>query len=66
MLLLDRDASESLIIGDNIEVKLLWIKGKTATLGIEAPKLIPVHRKEIYEKIQKQERIKEKIDGYGR
>lgn len=52
MLVLSRYQNESIIIGDNIEVTIVDIGGKKVRLGINAPKEISVHRKEIYETIQ--------------
>ena len=52
MLILTRRAGETLNIGDNIQVSVLGIKGNQVRIGIEAPKDIPVHREEIYEKIK--------------
>jgi len=42
------------MIGDDVEIKILRVSGGTVRVGIEAPKAIPVHRKEIYVKIQKE------------
>ena len=52
MLALTRKKGESIMIGDNIEVVVLGITGEQTRLGIIAPKNIPVHRKEVYEQIQ--------------
>ena len=51
MLVLTRRHGETLIIGDNIEVSILSTNGKQVRLGIQAPKDISVHRKEVYLKI---------------
>ncbi|MCL2456692.1 MAG: carbon storage regulator CsrA [Defluviitaleaceae bacterium] len=52
MLALTRKKGESIIVGDNIEVVVLGITGEQVRLGILAPKNISVHRKEIFEQIQ--------------
>lgn len=54
MLVLARRLNESIMIGDNIEVVVIDIKGDQVKLGIKAPKKITVHRKEIYEEIQQE------------
>ena len=56
MLALTRKKGESIIINDNIEVIVLGVQGEQVKLGIVAPKSIPVHRKEIYEQIQMENR----------
>lgn len=54
MLVLSRKINESIIIGENIEIKVLSIDGDQVKLGIVAPKNIKVHRSEVYEAIQEQ------------
>lgn len=54
MLVLARKINESIMIGDDIEVVVIDIKGDQVKLGIRAPKNITVHRKEIYEEIQQE------------
>jgi len=54
MLVLSRKPNESIIIGDNIEVKVVEVRGEQVKLGITAPREISVHRKEIYDSIQQQ------------
>jgi carbon storage regulator len=56
MLILTRRAGETLMIGDGIEITVLGIKGNQVRLGVKAPRDVPVHRAEIYERIQ-QERV---------
>lgn len=51
MLALTRRKGESIIISDNIEVVVLAVQGEQVKLGINAPRSIPVNRKEIYEQI---------------
>lgn len=52
MLLLTRKAGQKIIIGDDIEITVLEVRGRHVKLGINAPKNISVHREEIYEKIK--------------
>lgn len=52
MLVLSRRLDETLIIGDNIKIKVLGISGNQIRIGIEAPKEISVHREEVYLRIQ--------------
>jgi carbon storage regulator len=52
MLVLSRRVDESVIIGDDIEIKIVAINGDKVRLGIEAPKNIPIHRREVYEAIK--------------
>jgi carbon storage regulator len=54
MLVLARRLNESIMIGDDIEIVVIDIKGDQVKLGIRAPKRISVHRKEIYEEIKKE------------
>ncbi len=51
MLVLSRKAGESILIGGNIEVKVLKVERNTVKLGIEAPREFKVYRKELYERI---------------
>ncbi|MCR2044734.1 carbon storage regulator CsrA [Anaerosalibacter massiliensis] len=54
MLILTRKKDESIIIGDNVEIKVLEISDGKVKLGIEAPKNIDIIRKELYENIEKE------------
>ena len=56
MLVLSRQRDETIIIGDNIEVTVVDIRGGKVRLGITAPKGISVHRKEVYEAIRRENR----------
>jgi len=56
MLVLSRKKDEIVVINDNIQVIVLEIKGDKCRLGFIAPKEIPVHRKEIWEKLREQDR----------
>lgn len=57
MLVLSRQKDESIIIGDNIEITIVDIRGDKVRLGITAPRKITVHRKEIYLAIQKEKEL---------
>ena len=54
MLVLSRKRDESIIIGDNVVVTVVDIRGDKVRLGIEAPKEVPVHRREVYDAIQRE------------
>lgn len=52
MLILTRKMGETLLVGDNVEITVLNIRGNQVKLGVKAPQDISVHRQEIYERIQ--------------
>ncbi|WP_025116722.1 carbon storage regulator CsrA [Lysinibacillus fusiformis] len=54
MLVLSRKKNESIMIGDHVEVKILSVEGDQVKLGIVAPKTVTVHRSEVFEAIQQQ------------
>lgn len=56
MLVLTRKVHQSIVIGDEIEVVVLEVRGEQVRLGIRAPRDVTVHRKEIYEQIQDENR----------
>jgi carbon storage regulator len=56
MLVLSRQRDESIVIGDNIVITIVDIRGDKVRLGIEAPGEVPVHRQEVFEAIQRENR----------
>ena len=54
MLVLSRKINQSIVIGDNIEIMLVDIRGDQIKLGINAPKTVKIFRKEVYEEIERQ------------
>jgi carbon storage regulator len=54
MLVLSRQKDESIIIGDDVEITIVDVRGDKVRLGINAPREISVHRKEVYEAIQRE------------
>src|SRR5271154_3547493 len=61
MLVLSRQRDETIMIGDDIEITIVDIRGDKVRLGITAPNTIPVHRKEGYEAIQRENREAAKV-----
>lgn len=58
MLILTRRVGEKILIGDNVSIAVLGVRGNQVRIGIEAPSEVSVHREEIYHRIQQ-----EKITG---
>ena len=56
MLVLSRQRDETIMIGDDIEITIVDIRGDKVRIGINAPKSIPVHRKEVYDAIKRENR----------
>jgi len=54
MLVLSRQRDESIMIGDDVEITIVDVRGDKVRLGITAPSEIPVHRKEVYETIKRE------------
>ncbi len=52
MLVLTRKSNQSIMIGDNIEISVLAVMGEKVRIGIEAPRSVPVFRREVYVEIQ--------------
>jgi len=61
MLVLSRQRDESIIIGDNIVVTIVDVRGDKVRLGIDAPREVSVHRREVYEAIQRENQQASKI-----
>lgn len=68
MLVLTRKSNQSIMIGDDIEVSVLAIMGEKVRIGIQAPRDVPVFRKEVYLEIQQErangpEGVREEVDA---
>lgn len=55
MLILTRRVGETLMIGDNVTVTVLGVKGNQVRIGVDAPRDVTVHREEIYERIKREQ-----------
>jgi len=62
MLVVSRQRDESMMIGDDVEVIIVDVRGDKVRLGITAPTTIPVHRREIYDAIQREKMGKEEVE----
>lgn len=62
MLILSRRAGQALIVGENVEITVLEVRGDTVRLGIKAPRSVAVHRKEVYLQIAEANRCASDVD----
>ena len=63
MLVLSRQRDEYIMIGDDVEIIIVDVRGDKVRLGITAPKSIPVHRREIYDAIQREKTEKKELEN---
>lgn len=62
MLVLSRKKNESIVINNDITIVVVEIRGDKVRLGVEAPKEVPVHRREVYDAIKRNEQISKGMD----
>jgi carbon storage regulator len=65
MLVLSRKKNESIVINNDITIVVVEIRGDKVRLGVEAPKEVPVHRREVYEAIKRSEQTAREPDATG-
>lgn len=66
MLILTRRVGETLMIGDEVTVTVLGVKGNQVRIGVNAPITEPVHREEIYERMKKEGELIKKLTDYAK
>ena len=64
MLILARRVGETLMVGDEVTVTVLGVKGNQVRIGVNAPKEVAVHREEIYQRIQREKDGDEDVGNY--
>ncbi len=64
MLILTRRVGETLMVGDEVTVTVLGVKGNQVRIGVNAPKEVAVHREEIYQRIQREKEGDEGVGNY--
>jgi carbon storage regulator len=62
MLVLSRKKNESIVINNDITIVVVEIRGDKVRLGVEAPKEVPVHRREVYDAIKRNEQLSKGVD----
>ena len=63
MLVLSRKKNESIVIGDDVFIIVVEVRGDKVRLGIEAPKSVTVHRREVYDRIKRSEGLEKTRQG---
>ncbi len=63
MLILTRRVGETLMIGDEVTVTVLGVKGNQVRIGVNAPRDVTVHREEIYERIKQEQQAQQEASG---
>ncbi|MHC4520205.1 MAG: carbon storage regulator CsrA [Planctomycetota bacterium] len=65
MLVLSRQVEQTIMIGDDVEIKVVGIRGDKVRLGIEAPRSVTVHRREVYDRIKEEEQKTGRVKKTG-